>query len=79
MAGQHVDLVAVGERDENVGAGDAGGFEDSGARRIADHGANVEPVLQIAQHVVIRIDDGDVVRFLARKVVCRGTPDLPGA
>ena len=61
VAGQHVDLVAVGERDQDVGAGDAGGLENARTGRVAVDGANVEPILQIAQDVLVHVDDGDIV------------------
>jgi hypothetical protein len=61
VTGQHVDLVTVGECHQNVRAGDAGGFENPGAGRVAVDGANVEPILQIAQDVLVRVDDGDIV------------------
>ena len=79
LAGHHVDLIADGERDQDVGLGDARGLEHRGLRGVADHGAHVEPVLQIAQHVLVDVDDRDVVGLLAREVVRRGAPDLSGA
>ena len=79
VAGQHVDLVAVGQRDENIGGGDAGRLEDARAGGVAVHRTNVEPILQIAQDLLVRVDDGHVVRFFAREVVGRGAADLPCA
>ena len=79
VAGDHVDLVAVGQRDQHVGARGAGLLERAWARGIAAYGAYVEPVLQVAQHVVIDIHNGDVVGFLAGEMVSRGPADLAGA
>ena len=56
-----------------------GGLENARARRIAVHRANVEPILQIAQDLLVRVDDGDVVRLFAREVICRRAADLSGA
>ena len=79
MAGQHVDLVAVGQCDENVGAGDARRLQNLRTCRIAVHRSNVQPILQIAQNLLVRVDDGDVIRPLPREVVRRGAADLPSA
>src|SRR6202789_482415 len=79
VTGQHVDLIAVGQSDENVGGGDARGLEDAGASRVAVHGTNVEAILQIAQNLLVRVDDGHVIRLLPREVVCRRAADLPCA
>src|ERR1700676_210216 len=76
MAGQHVDLVAVGQRDENIGGGDTRGLQDARARRIAVHRANVESILQIAQDLLVQVDDGHVIRFLAGEVIRRRAADL---
>ena len=46
---------------------------------VAGDGADVEAILQIAQHLFIGVDDRDFVGFFARQVVCRGAPDLAGA
>ena len=79
LAGDHVDFVAVGQRDQHVGARGAGLLERARARGIAADGADVEAVLQVAQHVVVDVDDGDVVGFLAGEVIGRGPADLAGA
>jgi hypothetical protein len=79
VAGHHVDLVAVGQRHQHVGAGGASLLERARARRIAAHRANVEPVLQVAQQLVIDVDDRDVVGFLAGEMVGRGPAHLAGA
>ncbi len=79
LAGDHVHFVAVGQRDEDVGVACAGGFEHARLRAAADQRANVETVLQIAQELVIHIDDRDFVRCFARQMVGGGATHLSGA
>ncbi len=78
LACQHVDFVAVGQRDQDVGAGDAGGFQNPRARGIAVDRADVEAILEIAQDLLVHIDDGYIVRLFAREMVRRRTADLSG-
>ena len=49
LAGDDVHLVAVGERDEDVGVGDAGGLQHRGIGGVAGHRAHVDAILQFAQ------------------------------
>ena len=48
-------------------------------RRVAGDGADVEAVLQVAQDVVARIDDGHVVGLLPGQLLGGGTSHLTGA
>jgi hypothetical protein len=59
--------------------GDSGGFENARAGGVAVHRANVEPILQIPQDLLVHIDDGHVVRLFAREVIRRRAADLSGA
>jgi hypothetical protein len=77
FAGHHVDLVARGQRDDNVGRCAARGFEYRWIGGIARDGADVEAVLQIAQDFFVGVDDRDFVRFFARQVVRRVRPTCP--
>ena len=52
---------------EDVGLGGAGGLEHRRVGGVAGHGAHVEPVLQVAQHVLVDVDHGDFVGLLARR------------
>jgi hypothetical protein len=61
LAGHHVHFVGAGERDEDVGIGDAGRLEHRRIRGVAGDGADVEAVLQVAQQVLVGIDDRDFV------------------
>ena len=79
LAGHHVDLVARGQRHHDVGGGAARGLEHGWIGGVAGDGADVEAILQIAQHLFIGVDDRDFVGFFARQVVCRRAPDLAGA
>jgi hypothetical protein len=79
FAGHHVHFIAAGQRDEDVRIGNAGRFEHRRKRGVADDGADVEAVLQIAQDLLVGIDDGDLVGFFASELVGRSAPDLSGA
>jgi hypothetical protein len=79
LAGDHVDLVARGHREEEVGALAARGEQRRRVGGIAGYGADVEAVLQLAQHLVARVDDGDVVRLLARELLRGRAADLAGS
>jgi hypothetical protein len=79
LARDHVDLVAVRQRDHHVGILCACPLEHVGIRCIADDGAYVEPILQLAQHLRVAIDDRDLVRLLAGKAVGDRRADLPSA
>ena len=56
--------------------GAAGSLEDGWACGIAGDDANVDPILQITKHSVVRVDDGDLVGFFARQVKGGGAADL---
>jgi hypothetical protein len=79
LAGDHVHFVAVGQRDHQVRAVAAGGFEHGRVGGVARHGADVEAVLQVAQHLVARVHDRHVVGLLAGQLLGRGRADLAGA
>ena len=72
LAGDHVGFVAVGQRDDDIGIVGAGAAQDVGVRGVADDGADIEPVLQFAQHVRPGVDDGDFVGLFAGQVIGRG-------
>jgi hypothetical protein len=79
LAGNHVDFVAVRERDDHVGAGTARGLEHGRVRSVAGHRADIEPVLQVAQDLIAGIDDRHVVDLLAGKLLRGRAADLAGA
>src|SRR5688572_31216606 len=79
LAREHVDLVAARERDEHVGIARAGSLEHVGVRGVADDGADVEAVLQLAEHVGVAVDDRDFVSLLARQAYSGRAAHLPGA
>jgi len=60
-AGHHVHFVRAGQRYQDVGFGNACGFQHRRMRGTAGNRAHIEAVLQIAQHVLVGVDDGDVV------------------
>ena len=78
LARHHVDFVAVGERDDDIGLGRAGRLQHGRVGGVSRHRADIEPVLEIAQDLLIEVDDSDFVRFFAREVVGCGPADLAG-
>ena len=63
QAGQHVDLVVVRHRQQQVGLVRVGAIEHVGARTVAVHGLNVEQVGDAPHALQVRVDDGDGVPF----------------
>ena len=78
LARHHVDFVAVGERDDDVGFLRSGGFQNRRVRGVSCDRADIQPVLQVAQDVLVDVDDGDLVRLFTRQVEGGGPADLPG-
>ncbi len=76
LAGDHVDLVHVRQGDDDVGVVGAGTLEHFRVGGVPDDGANVEPVLQFAQHVGAHVDDGNLVGLFARQMVGGGRTNL---
>jgi len=63
LAGDHVDLVAVGDRYQHVGIVGTGLAQHGGEGAATDNGADIQAVAQVAQALGIGIDHGDVVGF----------------
>ena len=76
LAGDHVGLVGVGQRDDDVRIVRAGAAQNFRIGGVADHGADVETVLQFPQHVGAHVDDRDFVGFLAGQVIRGRRTDL---
>jgi len=77
FAGDQIGFVALGDREYQVGIAGAGTFEGFRVTGIADDGAQVQAILQLAQPIGVDIDDGDVVCF-RNQVFGDGAADLPG-
>ena len=77
LAGDHVDLVGAGHRDQHVGIFAAGLTQNVGVGRGTDHRPDVETVLQFAQPLLVDIHDRDVVLFIGQMFGQR-TADLTG-
>ena len=71
LAGDHVGFVGVRQRDDDVRIAGAGALEYVRIGRVADDGADVEPVLKLPQDIRSHVDDGDLVGLFARQVVSR--------
>ena len=78
LAGDQVDFVAGGDRDQQAGVLGAGLRQHAGQRGVADHGADVELLGQLAQALVVGVDHGDVVVLGGQRCRHRGA-DLPRA
>ena len=76
-AGAQIGLVGRGDRDQQVGVVGAGLGQHVRAGGIADHGAQVQPVLHRLQAGDVGIDHSDVVRFRHQVFRHRGA-DLAG-
>src|SRR4029077_5500316 len=61
-------FVAVGESDQNIGARNARRLQNARTGGIAVDGAYVEAILQVAQNLLVHVDDGDVVRLFTGEV-----------
>ena len=65
LARDHVGLVRVGQCNDDVGIRSAGPLENLRVRGMADDGTNVEPVLQLAEHVGPHVDDSHFIGLFA--------------
>ncbi|MNF75145.1 hypothetical protein D3C84_572010 [compost metagenome] len=63
LAGDHVGLVAVGDRHQHVGILGARFAQHPGVSAVTVHHPQIELVLQLPQTVAVGIDYGDVVVF----------------
>ena len=63
LAGDHVGLVAVGDRYQHVGVIGAGLAQDRWQRATALYGADIEAIAEVAQAFAIGVDHRDVVGF----------------
>ncbi len=63
FARDQIYLVALRHGQQHIGVGDARLFQYRRMRRVANQRAQIQPVLQLAQLLAIRIDHGDVIRF----------------
>ena len=78
LTGDHVGLVTVGDRQDQIGLFDAGLDQHVGVGGMAVDGAQIEPFLEQLQELRIAIDHRDVV-FLAGQALGHGATDLTGA
>ena len=78
LAGDHVRLVAVGDREDHVGVLGPRLLQHVGVGAAPEHGADVEPVAQALEPRRVGVDHGDVVR-LARQVLGDRAADLARA
>ena len=64
LGGHGVAVVAVGEGEEDVGLGDAGGVLDFEVFASAEDGVAAEVVIEPVEGGGVNVDDGDVVAFV---------------
>src|SRR5690606_32446357 len=77
LAAHHVGRVGGRTGDEQVGVGRPGRFQHGHLGAVAMHHAQVEAVLQVAQVVDVRVDDGNVV-LLGHQVFGQAGADTTG-
>jgi len=63
LAGDKIRLVALRHRDQQVGIFGTGVAQHRGRRRVADHRAQVETILQLGETLAVVIDYRNVVLF----------------
>ncbi len=63
LASDHVGLVALGDRKDEIGVPRARLLKYRRMRGVAADGAKVEPVLESLQPLEVDIDNGDVICF----------------
>src|SRR5690625_2041071 len=63
LAGDHVDLIAVGHRHQHVGGIGPGAEQVVGVGGVADHGAHVQALSELVQALAVGVDHGDVAGF----------------
>ena len=78
LAGDHVDLVAVGHGDEHVGIGGTGALEHVRAGGKTKHALHIERVAELLDELRPLIDHGDVI-LLGRELASDVEAHLPGA
>jgi len=78
LGGQHVDRVGRRHRDEEIGVGDAGGFEDADAGAVAGDHLAVDQVPELIGPVLVRFDDHDVLA-VRREPLCEVGADGAGS
>ncbi len=78
LAGDHVDLIRVGHRDDQVGILDACTDQHLGMGGMTVNAADIERILQRLEVRRVHFDHGDVV-VLAGQAMGNGGSDLAGA
>ncbi len=76
LAGNHIDLVAVGQRDNHIGIISAGLFEQTWVGAITANSAQIESLLQFRQNLLIDIDDSQLVAIFLRQLCGHSRADL---
>ena len=78
LAGDHIDLVAVGDGDQHIGVFTACLTQHNRVGTRPSDGADIEFSVQVAQFFGVGVNDSDVV-FLAGEVFSQCAADLAGA
>ncbi len=78
MAGDHVHLVGMRDRDQHVGIAGAGPLQDLRMGGVADQALHVEGVRQLFDQLARDVDDSDVI-VLAGEIAGDVEADLAGA
>ena len=75
-AGEHVDLIAVGDGDEHVSILRAGAHQCGGVSTVAQHRPDIQTLLEPLQRGGLLVYDSDVV-LLIGEVFSKCSADLP--
>ena len=79
LAGDHVDFITVGQGDNHVGVVGTGVIEQPRVGTVAANRAQIEPILQFRQNLLVGIDDGYFVALFLGELSCYRRAYLPGA
>jgi len=79
LAGDHVDFIAIGQRDQHIGVVGAGILEQARIRTVATNRAQIEPILQIRKNLLVGVDNRDFIALFLGELCCYRRANLPGA
>ena len=61
LAGHHIDLIGMGDRKQKIHVGRPGLGEHFRGGGLANHGADIHPVLQAVQQMPVLVHQGNVI------------------
>jgi hypothetical protein len=79
LAGDHVDFITIGQRNDHVGIVGAGVVEQPRVGAITTDRAYIEPILQVREYLLVDIDYGYFITLFPGEFSCHRRAYLPGA